>query len=313
MTHRIRYNGGNQTVYHVARDRYGRARIPASATYSIVRLWKHEDDVDREVQASAAATIDSTSTTLSGSAGPSQANPRLLPATSSVGFSPGHRYLLSQGELSELVEVEAIDTAQVYVKHELRYDYTTGADLDGIEITGTFPTAAAADEEDLEAGGGPYGVIWAYTLASVPTYALEEAWVVRYTTQPLITTADLLRRWPMVTEICKGRWNPEDAIAAASEDFLSDVEEMGRDPHGLRHSPSTAVCVADRALEYIERWANTDDSVEHANLLRQDYERRVRSLLTGQAPKRTAEVKQSTNTAAQGGSQEYGAPLIRRS
>lgn len=313
MTHRIRYTGGNQTVYHVARDRYGRARIPASANYAIVRLWKHEDDAEREVVASTAATIDSASTTLNASAGPAQANPRLLPVSSSASFSPGHRYLLSQGELSELVEVEGVDTAQVYVKHELRYDYTTGADLDGIEITGTFSSAAAADEEDLEAGGGPYGVIWSYTLAGIPIYALEEAWVVRYTSQPLITTADLLRRWPMVTEICKDRWNPEDAIAAASEDFLSDMEEMGADPHGLRHSPSTMVCVADRALEYIERWANTDDSVEHANLLRQDYERRVRSLLTGQRPVRTADVKQATDQAAQGGSKDYGAPLIRRS
>ncbi len=313
MTHRIRYGGGARTLYHVPRDRHGRVRLPGSATYTIVRLWKHEDASDREVVASTAATIDSASTTLSGSAGPAQANPRLLPVTSSAPFVVGHHYLLSQGELSELVTVEGIDTAQVLVSHELRHDYTTGADLDGVEITGTFPSDDAADESDLQAGGGPYGVIWAYTFGGVPAYVFEEAWVVRYTTQPLITTADLLQRWPIAQEICKGRWKIEDAIAAASQDFYADVEEAGRDPHGLRHSSVAQLCVADRAFEYVERWAGTTDSLAHADLLRQDYERRVRNLLTGQTPTRTAEVQQSTATATQGGSQAYGKPLIRRS
>lgn len=313
MNHRVRYGGGDQTVYHVPRDRYGRVRIPASATYSIVRLWEHEDSAERVVVASTAATIDSASTTLTAAAGPAQANPRMLAVTSSASFVAGHRYLLRDGELFELVEVEATDTAQVLLKHELRHDYTTSGTLLGIELPGTFPSAAAADESDLEAGGGPYGVIWAYTLSSVPTYTLEEAWVVRYTTQPLITTADLLRRWPRVSEMCKGRWNPEDLIAAATEDFLADVEEAGRDPHYIRHSTVTTVCVADRALEKLLRLTDTESNVAHAEVLRQDYERRVRNLLTGAAPKRTAEVSQSTGTATQGGTLVHGMPLIRRS
>lgn len=237
----------------------------------------------------------------------------MLPVASSASFTPGRHYLLSQGELSELVVCESVDTNQVLLRHELRHDYATGAALAGVEITGTFPSAAAADESDLENGGGPYGVIWSYTLADVPYYPLEDAWVVRYTAQPLATVADLQRRWPMLDALCKGRWNPEDAIAAASEDFLADVEEAGRDPHNLKHAQVTTVCVADRALEYLHRWANTDDSIVRADLLRQDYERRLRNLLTGQTPTRTAEVQQSTNTATQGGSQVYGKPLIRRS
>ena len=313
MIHRVRYGGGAQTLYHVPRDRHGRVLLPASATYSIVALWRHEDDDARTVQASTSATIDSTSTTLSASAGPAQANPRLLPVTSSTGFLPGHAYLLVQGEVAELVECEAADTAQVLVKHELRNGYTTGATLRGIEVTGTFPSDAANDEEDLEAGGGPYGVIWSYTLASVPYYPLEEAWVVRYTTQALITTAELVKRWPMVPALCRGRFNPEDAIAAATDDFLAEVETSGRDPHGLRHSPTTKVCVADRALEYLRRWQQTDESTAHADLLRQDYERKMANLLTGQTPERTAEVKQATDTASRGGSKEYGAALLRRS
>lgn len=313
MIHRVRYSGGNQTLYHVPRDRHGRARIPASANYLIVRLWKHEDDAEREVQASAAATIDSASTTLSASAGPSQANPRLLAVASSVGFTPGRHYLLSQGELSEVVVCEAVDTSQVLVRHELRYDYTTSADLDGVEITGTFPSAAAADEEDMEAGGGPYGLIWEYTLATIPYYPLEEVWVTRYTASPLITTADLLRKWPMANRMANERWNLEDAIAAASVDFMADLEASGRDPHYLKHAPTTMACVADKALEYLRRWEQTDEGTIHADMLRQDYDRRIRDLTTGGTPERTAEVRQSTGTSVQGGSLEYGEPLIRRS
>jgi hypothetical protein len=311
--HRIRYQGGDKILHHVPRDRYGRAAVVSGATYSIVRLWKSEDDAERDVQASAAATTDTATATLDGSAGPAQSNPKLIPVDDESDFVIGRHYLLSEGEISQLVVCAGVDVGQVLCTQEIRNAYTTEATLSGIEIPGTFPTAAAADEDDLESGGGPYGVIWSYTIADVDYYPLEEAWVVRYDTQPLITTADLERRWPEAASMVSGRWGLEDAIATATDDFLADVEASGRDPHGLRHSAVTRVCVADKALEKLHRWARTDRSDEYADVLRQDYDRRLRDLLTGQPPVRTAEVRQPTNTATQGGSKTYGTPILRRS
>ena len=311
LPHRVRF-GVAKTLYHVPRDRYARAAIASSPTFAVVALWHSEDSTEREIVAETVTTVDTTTTTLSDDAGPAEANPKLLPVASSVGFVAGRSYLLVQGEVSQLVTCEGIDTGQFLCKQEVRHPFTSGATLRGVEISASFP-ADAADEDDLEAGGGPYGIVWSYTIAGVGYYPIEEAWVVRYDAQPLITTADLERRWPEVASMVSTRWSLEDAIASASDDFLADIESSGRDPHGLLHSAVARVCVADKALEKLHRWSRSDRGDEYAEVLRMDYDRRVRDLLTGQTPVRTAEISHTTNTATQGGSRVHGQPIIRRS
>lgn len=310
--HRVRY-GVQKTLYHVPRDRYARVSVPTGTpAYSIVALWRHDEAEDREIVASTNTSVDSTTTTLDEDAGPAEANPKLLPVTSEADFIPGRRYLLSQGTASEVVTCERTTTGQVLVKQELRNAYTTGATLRGIEISATFPDDAA-DEQDLEAGGGPYGIVWSYTINGVGYYPIEEAWVVRYDTIPLITTDYLSIHWPEMSSMTSNRWSPEDLIVAASDRIYADIEASNRDPHGLRHDRILSVCCVYRCIEIVHDHVKSEQAGEIATKYGDLADRLLRDLLTGQAPVRTAEIKQSTNTASQGGSKTYGLPIIRRS
>lgn len=311
--HRLRYQGGNQAVHHVPRDRYGRAAIVEAPTYAIYAGWRSEDDAEREVQASGLATVDAALSDLAGDAGPSESDPKRIPVEDESDFVAGRNYLLAEGTLVQIVTCESTDTGFVRTRQEIRHPFTTAATLAGVEISGTFPSAAAADEDDLRSGGGPYLVVWSYEIADVDYFPFEEAWVTRYTTQPIITTDYLELHWPEVSSMMSSRWNPEDLIAAATDELLADIEAAGRDPHGLQHQRVLQLCAVELCVEKAHRQAKSENALEIANEYRTRYDRRLRDLLTGRAPARTAEVAQSTNTASQGGSKAYGVPILRRS
>lgn len=309
MRHQVIFEGGDQTLYHVPRDRYGRVSIPeAGSTYSIVALWRSDTDDERVVQESAPATTSSATEALTASAGPGTGDAKLLTVADSTGFVAGRQYLLSEGILSELVTVESVAPTQIRLQHTLRNDYTTSASIDGVELEATFPEAAAEDEDDLEAGGGPYGVIWSYTIGGIDFHQLEEAWVSRYTTSPLITEADVLRAYPQANDLARERWTVIDAIAAASEDFTARLEASGRRLDLFRHGVVTTVSVRLKALSYLKRWAGKD---EDAEILDQEYIRMTNDLVTGQYPERTVKINDRTDTAQQRGDRGSGEPRFR--
>lgn len=308
MRHEITYGGGDQFVYHVPRDRSARAYFVASATYQIVDLSRSEDDADRVVQASGGATVDSTSTTTDAAAGPGQSDNRQIPVTSEAGFAVGHVYQITQDGRSETFLADYVASGVVRSSYPLRNDYTTGATVRGLELRGTFPTAEASDEDDMESGGGPYAVIWEYTIDGREHTVLEDAWVVRYSVVPMITETDVLRAWPLANELMRSRATVVDAIAVATEDFLARLEASGRKPELFRHSVVGKVAVRDKALAFLKRWQNADDD---ATRYEESYNRIMNDLTTGQYPERTVEVSQSTNTADKGGEKGYGTPRFR--
>ena len=309
MRHEILYSGGAQSIYHVPRDRDARASYVASATYQIVDLTRGEDDPDREIVAAAtAATVDSTSTTTDAAAGPGQSDARVIPVTSEAGFTVGHVYQISQDDTSEVFQVAGTETGSLLAQHGLRNDYTTGATVRGIELAASFPSGEAADETDMKAGGGPYAVIWDYTIAGREYNPLEEIWVLRYSVQPIITETDVLRAWPLANDLARGRGSVVEAISVATEDFIARLEASGRKPELFHHSIVARVCVREKALAFLKRWQKQDEDADRHD---EAYARLMNDLTTGQFPERTAEVDHATATADKGGDKGYGMPRFR--
>lgn len=309
MRHEIQYLGGDQSIYHVPRDREARASLVASANYTIVDLTRGESDPDRTVVASTAATVDSATESTTAAAGPGTTDAKAITVASTAGFEVGHVYQIVGGGYSEIFTLDTIVTnASLTATQELRYDYALGATVRGVEIAGTFPSAEAADETDMESGGGPYGVVWDYTIAGRDYAPLEEIYVLRYSTQPVITEVDVLRAWPQANSLARERFTVRDAIAVASEDYHARLEASGRKPELFKHSNVSRVAVRDLAIAYLKRWRKEDDE---ADRYQERYDRLMNDLTTGQFPERTVKVEQSTNTADRDTERSYGMPRFR--
>ncbi len=163
-THRVRHDGGAQSLISIALDASGDPVIPTSATHTILDLRVPETGTDREIVASTASTVDSASTTLSAAAGAGTSDRRLLSAVDASGFSEDHKYLLTDATTGrrKLVDVAWISSNSIYLRQPLVDGFASGSALAGIEVTSTFPAAEAADDDSLDDGGGPYALdlVW---------------------------------------------------------------------------------------------------------------------------------------------------------
>lgn len=309
MRHEILANGGAQDVLHVPRDRLGRAGRVSSANFQIVDLSESEDSDDRVIQSSTAATVDSTSTTVAtNAAGPGSGDARVITVADESGFVVGHTYQIVEDSVSETFVVSGTSTGELRSVHELRNDYSVGSAVRGIELSGEFPAAEADDEDEVEDGGGPYAVIWDYTLDGRDYLALEEIYIVRYSLQSPITESDVMRAWPLANELARERFSVQHAIASATEDFYARLEASGLKPDLFRHSTIARVACRDLAISYLHRWRNEPDE---AVVLLERYDRLMNDFTVGQHPERTVKIDQATNTSDRDGDKSYGTPRFR--
>jgi len=173
MIHHILYGEGAQTITHVPPVRV------SSATYVIEDLWVDDGDASR-VLASGSATLDSVSASVDVASGRSQGDHYKVSIDGTTGFSIGGRYWLSENSQGETIEAAQIKTDDyLKSKHDLLGDYTTAATLQGMELTASFPSATANDE-DVLIEQRKFRVVWEYTINGVKTKPQEQIQLVRY-------------------------------------------------------------------------------------------------------------------------------------
>lgn len=157
--HEIYYGGVDQPLVHVPLAR------ASSATYAVEDLTESDDGATRFlVNAGTAATVDTYSNTLTVAAGPGAADPRLLTFSAGTAPTTGRRYLVEHADgRAELVLCVGGSTTTMRISAPLQGSYPIGATVRGVEVSGTFPTAAAADEDRFESDE-PCRVTWTYTM-----------------------------------------------------------------------------------------------------------------------------------------------------
>jgi hypothetical protein len=156
--HEVYFGGGDQPLVHLPLAR------ASAATYLVEDLTESNDNPARELVASTAATVDSYANAITVAAGPGAADPRLLTFAAGTAPTLGRRYLLEHVDgRGELVRCVGGTTTTMRLAVPLQGSFPIGATIRGIEVSGTFPSAAAADEDRFESDE-PCRVTWTYTM-----------------------------------------------------------------------------------------------------------------------------------------------------
>lgn len=162
-THVVIYGEGDQTITTVPTTAEGEPLLdPSSPQARIVSLLYTEDSSDRDIVAKAAVTPDATTDTTTAACGTETANSRRIPVGTPGNFSEGSSYALvsTTGEAIEII-VDHVDGSYVYTDSEIRGNFPSGSTLRGFQISVTFPTAKANDEEYFDIHRDvPFAVDW---------------------------------------------------------------------------------------------------------------------------------------------------------
>lgn len=304
--HQIIYGAGSQTIRTVPINRHGRPTLATSATYRIIDLRKGEDDPEREVVAAGTgATIDSTSTTTTASCGIGTANERKILVNSTTGFVQGLRYLLTSSDgTRELVLCEAIGSGYVAVRDAISRQFASNSTLRGIEVSGTFPSGTANDEEKIEDGeGGPFCVDWSWDVD--PSPRREMIWLIRQPDSLLITTEDLFALEPAISSIEGDRFRPETAIRQAATEIRAWCQAHQIDPDNFDGGTMLKLAVTYRAAWHSLRQLDGPTNRERAQELKDESQKYLDSITIGQPPEKSVKVSPSSDTAPGGTSKPY--------
>ncbi|MBK6920418.1 MAG: hypothetical protein IPH07_23665 [Deltaproteobacteria bacterium] len=310
MQHRVIYNEGAQTLRHVPVDRRGHVVAVGSATYTLVDLRETTTSGDR-VLASGSATVGAVSTLLTTAAGAGVADPTLVAVTSATGITAGHTYAIQaiDGRTESFV-VERVSGLNVYLAHELVGDYTTADSVVSVEITASFPSTPAADETSLWDGGGPYQITWEYTIGDQLYLVPEIIWLTRYSVQPFVTPHDVLLAYPTLGSRARLRATIDDAIAAATQDYVAECESASKDPTLFRATALSKVAVRERAIAYVLDWCG---EAEPAQKHEDAWRRYMNQILVGVPKTGSVTVSRNDDTAAAGTTRRQQQRFIRRS
>ena len=307
MRHYVTHDGGDQTLYHVPTDyRVHASVVSGTPSYTIIDLRRHEDDAERVLVDVTSTAVDSASQPLTSAAGPTQTDPQRITVGSTAAFSEGHSYLLSEGGQTELVLVRGLDAGNgyVYTDSDIRRNWTTSASLVGVEISATFPSAEASDDDALDDGGGPYGVVWSYSIDGRAYTPIEDLYIRRWTDTPLCTVEDIVDAFPRLAP--RLRSDPglmEKAAAFASKQVRADIRLAGHAPENL-YSEDLNLAAAMWGVIMVLEWTQGNDADADARLLDRFDQRKdaiLRSAMNGRPAKRTTKVTETDASAEPGG------------
>lgn len=311
--HIVVYNQGAQTLRTVPLDYQLRPVVVTSPSYTIEALFRGTGNSDREVVASTATAVDTTTATLDAAAGPSTADARRIQLGSGASsFKQGRRYLLTKADgQRELVTVERVDASanDIYTRNRIRRAFASGDTLRGIEIDATFPAGEANDEDNVK-DGGPYRVRWTWTIDNRTDVIDEEIWIKRNSRSRFVSSEELLVRWPTADTWARGRISPEKALEAAHEDYYSWISLRRLDPHYFYTGEVGRLAVVTRALYYLHLWRGTDESSELAMEFKQEWKQMIGSLTTGEAAHHTVRVDKDEDDAPVGRAREYASKFV---
>lgn len=308
---RVVYGEGAHTAYFVPRDEQYRVIVVADATYEILDLRRGESDSSRVIVAAAAATVDSVSTTLDGSAGPGNGADYRVPLTATTGIVVGHTYRVSQAGDGEALTVGAIESgASVTALGPLQRDYTSGTTFQGCELSCAIPSSLTDDEDEVESrGAGPFVVIWRYTHAGRDYVMPTQFFLGRYSIVPPITEAEVAAaNPPLASAVGGGLLKISQAIHVAHSDYIADLEAMRIDPAHTLMGEVSKRAVRELTQAYLEDWRGRD---ERAEAHRGRYDKMLERIRLGMPPLGTVDVNRVSATAEEGSSTRRRGILAR--
>ncbi len=220
-SHSLIYGNGAQTVSFVPE------RVPISATYEVKDTRYSETSAESViVAAGTAATVDSTSTTLSAAAGRG-ADRRVVTLTSVAGVVVGRHYeLLDPRGQREIVIADTINaTAKtVFLRDPVLKSYASGATFRGAEVRASIPGSWTDDDQVMQSGSCAL-IVWTL-VGGTPSVSREVIALVRGT-QQLVTPQDVLLLAPTLAQ---GRADLTSAIAQATSHYNADLRMAGISP-----------------------------------------------------------------------------------
>jgi hypothetical protein len=164
---------------------------PTSATFEVFRQY---DDDEADAAFSGSATVDSPNTTLSGAAGPTQADPYRLPLTSTAGLVAGKRYLLSQNSLQEWLTLSEVGSGYARALEPLQNAYTSGATFQSTWLSAAVDATFIQDLDnlsDLLDTTPDYRVKWTIVVGGATVVAYTFFDVVRAVMSHAVEISDL--------------------------------------------------------------------------------------------------------------------------
>lgn len=264
---------------------------PSSVTSCAVYPWDVSDEDISEAAIGAGSVESNPSTTLDGSAGPSQSNPRNIPLTATTGIAAGRTYLITHATtgIKEFVEVESVTSADsVTVKHPLHNDYASGATFQSTRIQATIDSTWIADDSNLTidaVGPNPmYRVRWVYVVSST-TYVADTYFnVVRYPARHGVLPQDveaLLPSWLDTLPSDHQRDQGRKLIDDAYREVRIDLYQIDLAASGLAESEITDELVRLKVIElgeWAKFYAGGQGSTERADASARRYQARLDAL-----------------------------------
>lgn len=273
-THRIYYGKGSQSLIHIPHRDARPVRV-TSGTYGIYDTRYSESSADHVlVAAGTAATFDAVSTTLAAKAGRNAQDHRALSLASTAGMAPGHSYIIeAAGGQAELVKIASVPNATTALAiAEIRGDYPSASTLKGVEVSASFPSGAANDEDSIRNRDGmPWIVVWSFT--GFPPLR-ESIFLERGEEAQLATLDDLRELDPYLSNVGGDRIEPSLALARAHRDFRTDLMLAGASESDYLSGPLGRDAVVYRAAALALQHSDDESSQRRA----EGYEKRYQEL-----------------------------------
>lgn len=229
-THTVIYLGGAQTIRTTPTESDGEPMILVSAEARIVDLRVSEDSADRVIVARAAAALDATTDTLTAAVGLGAPSRTRIEVSTPASFTEGRSYALvdPDGYKQEIV-VDHVDGSAVYARNDIRHNFAIGSTLRGFEISYTFPSSEADDEQALlQHEVCPYAVDWFFTDGD-PSQQRELIYMRRNPRPVLARAADVEMLDIEIGKLTKRGNQMEQALEQAHRDFWRLIEARSID------------------------------------------------------------------------------------
>lgn len=271
-SHRVYFGKGDQVVRTIPYRGGSPVRVSAG-TYTILDPRYSEGSDEHILVASTAVGLDAVNTTLSAKAGRGSGDRRALALASTAGMFAGRKYLLESTKgIVEEVRIVAIPSGTTALTAaEIKGEFPADSTLKGLEVSATFPEAAANDKDNLSRDRMPWLVEWTFT--GFPPFR-ESVFLERGEENLLASLDDLAELDPHLSSVGGDRIDAALSLARAHKDFRTDLALAGADEADYLAGPIGRDAVVYRAAYLSLCHSNDESAVRRA----EEYEKRYQEI-----------------------------------
>lgn len=241
---------GQTVSYRVMQGR------PTSATFDVFHDYADDNST---ALFSGTATVDSVSTVVDASSGPSQTDPHKINLTATTGIvTTGTKYLISEAGRSEWVSpVHIVSADYIRARHPLKNDYTNAATFVGTTITAAIESTFVAEIGKLSDPldhGPSYRVRWEILVGGVTTVAYSYFDLVRAAVTHQVDIDDINARAPGLADSLPTEYMFEQGrplVDAAWRAVQADLATLRIDTDAIRDDQILDELLILRALNVL--------------------------------------------------------------